>query len=539
MLGVSTVAHLLFSWMGYNPTDDGFTLAYSRRILEGQVPHRDFIIIRPVVSPLIHTPFILFGGEYTFWLSRLFVWFQFACISWAWVAVINRAFGHPFGRATRFFLALVGFVASANLFTLTAWHTVDGLFFASLGVWLLATRRHPVTRSGGYFLIAVSYLCKQSFLFLAPLSLLILGEWREKKYWVSIAAPGLIYGTYLLVTGALDEAISQMSSQTGLFSIGVVSYLNYGVALGIVAGFGALWLLNLRSTTRPRVGRILGYAGVALLVLVPACFVAAGFYLASLSTVSYGVFGMLVGAALCHAYAKKTRHADGVDAIDEKSKSRVALLVLALAWSASLSLGANSPLLVLGPLLASLVAFAYSARHRLDPRVLRGVLVVSGVLVLASFGMTRPVYIYNEDPYTELTKPLGGVLPGGRLIYTNPDTYAFMADLDRTVNRISATDKEYAIIPDVPGYWAQAEQTNPLPIDWLFPVELSDQDLIDRVERDLDAERGETVVIVQKVDAFFLSDDLLPLDKRDYPEVRYVRKNFDKVGETRFFELYE
>src|SRR5919199_1538178 len=87
LLIVPAVAHLLLSWRGFSPTDDGFTLAYSRRILEGQIPHRDFIIIRPFVSPLIHTPVVLFGGDYTYWVSRFFVWFEFACTSWAWLFV--------------------------------------------------------------------------------------------------------------------------------------------------------------------------------------------------------------------------------------------------------------------------------------------------------------------------------------------------------------------------------------------------------------------------------------------------------------------
>lgn len=545
LLGVPAVAHLLFSWMGYSPTDDGFTLAYSRRILEGQVPHRDFIIIRPFLSPLIHVPFVLFGGEYMFWLSRLFVWFQFACISWIWVSVINRAFDRPFGLATRFLVALVAFTASVSLFPVMAWHTVDGIFFASLGVWLLTSRRRPSTRIGGYFLIALAYLCKQSFVFLAPLSLLILGEWREKKYWAATAAPGLAYGAYLLATGALDEAISQAASQTGLFSVGVLSYLNYGVGLGLVAGFFALWFVNRRSGGRQRLDSALRYGGVAVLVLMPAGFVAVGLYTGNISTVSYGVFGVLAGATLYHAYAARRRKADGAEVTEEKSGLRVALLVLALAWSASLSLGANSPLLFVGPMLAVLMAFAYfagrgrPARDRIDFRAIQGVLLIAGVLVLVGFGMARPVHIYNEDPYTKLTKSLGGVLPGGRLIYTNPDTYAFMADLDQTVDRISKTDKKYAIIPDAPGYWAQAKQTNPLPIDWLFPVELGSQDLVDRVIRDLQAERGETVVLVQKVNAFTLAYDPLPLDERDYPVVRHVRENFDKTGETKFFELYE
>jgi hypothetical protein len=44
---VAAAAHLLYSSLGLNPTDDGFTLAYARRILDGQIPHRDFVIIRP------------------------------------------------------------------------------------------------------------------------------------------------------------------------------------------------------------------------------------------------------------------------------------------------------------------------------------------------------------------------------------------------------------------------------------------------------------------------------------------------------------
>src|ERR671933_1283922 len=150
LLIVPTLAHLLFSWMGFNPSDDGFTLAYSRRILEGQVPHRDFIIIRPFLSPLLHTPFVLFGGDYTYWVSRYFVWFQFACISWAWVCIVNRAFDNPFNNTTNLFIALVSFAASVHYFVLTAWHTVDGLFLSSIGLCVLLTQKPPKRRIIGY-----------------------------------------------------------------------------------------------------------------------------------------------------------------------------------------------------------------------------------------------------------------------------------------------------------------------------------------------------------------------------------------------------
>src|SRR5215203_3791994 len=225
---VPTVAHLLFSWRGFNAVDDGFTLAYSRRILEGQIPHRDFIIIRPFVSPLIHTPFVLFGGDYTFWVSRFFVWFEFACISWAWVCIANRAFDNPFDNGMKVFVGSVSFAASVHYFVLTAWHTVDGIFLSSIGVWMLLAQKHARWRVIGYLLIAAAYLCKQSFLLMAPLTLLLLGDWREKKYWVTITLPAAAYCAYLLVMGSLSEAVIQLASQSGLVSTGVGSYQNFG-----------------------------------------------------------------------------------------------------------------------------------------------------------------------------------------------------------------------------------------------------------------------------------------------------------------------
>jgi hypothetical protein len=134
---------------------------------------------------------------------------------------------------------------------------------------------------------------------------------------------------------------------------------------------------------------------------------------------------------------------------------------------------------------------------------------------------------------------LDGVLPGGRLIYTNPNTYDFLVDLDNATDAVSARNRTYAIIPDVPGYWVQSRQTNPLPVDWPQPVELNNQYLIDRVTRDLEAKRGEVVVIVQKVYAFYLADGFVPLDDDEYAVVKYVRTHFRKTGETEFFELYE
>jgi hypothetical protein len=530
LLIVPAVAHLLLSWRGFSPTDDGFTLAYSRRILEGQIPHRDFIIIRPFVSPLIHTPVVLFGGDYTYWVSRFFVWFEFACISWAWLSVINRAFDNPFNNLMKVFVALVSFAASVHYFVLTAWHTVDGLFLSSIGLWVLLTQKPPKRRIIGYLLIAIAYLCKQSFLFMAPLSVLLLGDWREKKYWLTITLPAAAYGVYLLATGSFSEAILQLSSQSGIVSAGVGSYLNYGILLGVVAGSCSMFLLSASTVPLLRTNRMPRYVGALVLMAIPASLIAVQLYRGSLAAVSFGVVGMVLGVVLYRIAGGITR--DG-------EKIPVALIALLLAWSVSLSVGYNYPALLLGPLFAILTAFVYSRRESLNPRFLHTTLIVVGAAILLSFAVSRPYYIYREQPSSELTEPLDDVLPGGRLIYTNPNTYTFFVDLNNAIDTVSARDRTYAIIPEVAGYWVQSGQTNPLLIDWPWPVELNNQYLTDRVTNDLAAKRGGVVVIVQKVDAFDLADGFIPLDEDNYPVVKYVREHFRKTNETEFFELYE
>src|SRR3990172_49476 len=94
LLALTIAVHLIFSPLGFNPTDDGFTLAYSRRLLEGEVPHRDFIIIRPALSPLLHVREVWLGGDHTYWISRLVFWLQLAVISFLWTLLIKIGRAH-------------------------------------------------------------------------------------------------------------------------------------------------------------------------------------------------------------------------------------------------------------------------------------------------------------------------------------------------------------------------------------------------------------------------------------------------------------
>jgi hypothetical protein len=294
---VPTIAHLLFSSLGFNPTDDGVLLASSRRILEGQVPYRDFISLYPILTPIMHSPFVLWAGDYTYWFSRYFVWFQLACIAWAWTFIVETILKYAFGRWERILLALISFAASAHNFPIMACNTIDGLFLISIGLYLCITPR-PFSRTCGYTMMSLAYLCKQSFLFAAPLALILLGDWRKIRYWIAIATPAGLYVLFLLLTDALADAAQQLVPSQHYLGDVLVGYYNRELLLGIIAGYLAIRLaIGEYKMQLPRFENWSRWSGIPALATLPllgiaATYVAGRFILQS----SFGLFGMTLGA---------------------------------------------------------------------------------------------------------------------------------------------------------------------------------------------------------------------------------------------------
>src|SRR5262245_39244973 len=153
---VPTLLHLLLSRYGFSPTDDGFVLAAARRVVDGQLPHRDFISVRPALSAWLHAPEILLGGgAYTYWLSREFVCLQLGAIAWAWVRTAEQLHERFLPLPERLGLAVLALILSLHTFPLMAWPSIDAMFLASLGICAVASRR-PRLMCVGYAALGAS-----------------------------------------------------------------------------------------------------------------------------------------------------------------------------------------------------------------------------------------------------------------------------------------------------------------------------------------------------------------------------------------------
>ena len=541
VVSVGLIAHLLFSWMGLIPTDDGFVMAYSRRLLEGEIPYRDFISVRPLASAVLYLPFVRLGGAHTFLLARLFVWVEFASCAWLWTRIIEHLLGLSFRRFNRILLALTAFSLSSHNFPLMPWFTVDGLFFLSLGLFV-AIRGSRAAQLCGYALVGLSALCKQTFVFAGPAAAVLLGHWRRLPTWISWGAPALAYGIWLLSLGALDDALVQMSVHTDLFSKGITVYVAYpSFAWGTLAGYWLWSHLASGEGTRPGVAgwagsraAFVGGTGLAAWAVGAAVYMGHGRYV---GFPPFAVFGAVLGVLLTGRGGR----------VGSAPLWRAGGLALASAWCASLSDGYNTPALGSGPLYVFLAAI-WMKQTLLDlpdgggdgtRRRWIGSLLLLFIATSATAGFVagRRQHVYLERPASELVQNLDDVFPGAKGIRSSQGAYDFLKDLGEAKLLARRHSARFAILPDLAGYWVKSEEVNPLLTDWSNRTELGSVALEERAIQNLVAQRGRIAIITQKVEADSVARSPIPFQGRRVL-LEYVRQHFEKVGETSFFEVY-
>jgi hypothetical protein len=186
----------------------------------GEVPYKDFVLIRPFISPLIHSTFLHIVPENHQVIFERYLFYILVALSSLFCSL---SICKIYKLVDPFLLASLGFVLSVSNFPPMAWHTVDGIFFASLAFYFLTL---------GYadlFLpfLLLSTLCKQSFFPLLLVGLFVIFSLRCKEilYWsIGELAVFIISLLVLLYYGKLlPNFIEQTTHSSGLIPA-ILSY---------------------------------------------------------------------------------------------------------------------------------------------------------------------------------------------------------------------------------------------------------------------------------------------------------------------------
>src|SRR3990172_5211539 len=141
------ISVLLFYCIAYAPfgisfTDEDFTFSLGYRIWNGQLPYRDFIYIRPPLSPMIQAGIIsVVPIDLAFLASRLYFYIGVFVYSYVAAMLIGQYFELSGYGTNKYYLATLAFVLSVHNFPPMPWHTTDGILFSTIAMYLLLSRK--------------------------------------------------------------------------------------------------------------------------------------------------------------------------------------------------------------------------------------------------------------------------------------------------------------------------------------------------------------------------------------------------------------
>jgi hypothetical protein len=509
-IGFLCVLSFYLSRLGYNPTDDGVILSLARRMFMWQAPHKEFISIRPTGSGLLHMPELLMGGNYVFLISRLVVCFQFACISYFSILLLQKASSFTASFFVKTIIFVIAFFLGLHSFPLIAWTTIDAIFCVVVGTYF-STFENKYIKQIGYGIAGFAIICKQNFIFMPFLLIILNKDVRNLGVWLFTILPTLVYVEMIFFSGSTLNAIEQFTARTELFQVGVKSFvLNPFLWIGF--GFSQLFF----GATKSEKFKAIKYL---FLLYLPVVLLGILCYRNSYRAIFFAEFGILISLII-------------IKIIQRNNEKWFLIFVAILAWSSAISLGWNST-----GLAAGIVWIALLTEVDFTKKWLTYVLVSALIFSSITFLYLRTNFIYRDNKAQKLTFQLDNIY-GFAGIKTNKNTAMAMNELNGVSQRLGAN--KYCVIADFAGFWATNSSNNPASIDWLINDEMPSKKLLAKAWKKIDENRNVKYIITQKYYAEYLADSLVPIRNNDanYTLIDSVKMHYIQKWEGKYFTVF-
>lgn len=513
---------------GMDTTDFGYFYAYAWRILQGQVPYRDFFYIKPALPLYWHAFWMwLTPGQWQILAGKAGFCLSLLASAWLGSLYLARIFKLDNIGIPLPLLATCGFIFAIHSFPHMPWHTADGVLF-SAGSLYAAVACQPLIAG---VLAACATGCKQSFA-LVPLAIAIMLWFGSSKkqciiFCAAFALCAAGAAALLVASGAWANFRAMTTGQ-----LAVAEALDAGIFIYLRQN----WLMPLLACLPWAISRIAGAKlpaplapGYVYLLILTFWYL---FTVIEQKTwIGFGaswptLFLMLGGIAvlLPRQFLLPYCAAQG-------SALAAALALgcpLLISWSTAISGGYKIPAMFATPLAFSFLLF--HKRFFGAARSLAWFLAICG-LVMFGAGYEYP-YVFPARPLarSEMTYNAGEVYPQAQGVFVDRDMYERLLELRQLAAKYGP---RYKTLPGFPfAYYLNGDQPQ-IGSDWLIDWEINgkvdelyqqlvDGDITVFMERDqLDAARA---------DAY---------ERAGYGVPQRVRKNWRIVDETPHFVIFQ
>lgn len=520
---------VLYGFWGFSETDGCFIPALSYRVVSGEIPHQDFFYVRPALSPLLHSLELLLLPDNLEMIGLRFVaYLMMGASIWLALESLKSQFDFKAIGISPWVLGTLAFAFSMHNFPPMPWHTLDGIFFACLGFFLLTRGSGAAWIASGMVAMVLSAFAKQPFA-VSPVvglgMLFFLYPRREVLKGLAWAAGVgvLAVGIFLLwdstgsVRTAMLSQISGSSKPEDLKFGAIGTYIR--PTLMWVVPVAVLWVLlhyvvRLKQTGLLMAGILIG--GISAWSVFQAYSIHVGQHFIA---PRFGFYHALLAGAFMVI---------GMQLVQRKDVKPMALLgaMALVSWASAVSWGYAYPVLFCLP---ALMAVAYFIGRVNNFRVPYLAYAASALIVLAAF------FASNRYPYMDAHRPLlthhlGDVFPRLSHIYTNQTSYNKHVAFKELYEKYG---DNFAVLPGFPlaHYLTQTKPT--IQLDWEHDGELMFDVGTKAILERLSAQQ--TIVFVEKDSK---AEAFLPPGNYKCSPLEHILGHWHQVDENAFFEVW-
>jgi len=518
---------LFYGRYGWNDTDEGFILASSWRIFNGQVPYKDFILIYPPLSYLAHSlTFYIIPDNYQIIFERLLFYVSLAVSSYFAATTIEYLFRISKSGLDKFILATVGFVLSVHSFPPMPWYTVDGIFFGSIGIYLIVRYDYISTEIAGILFLFLSALCKQPFYIMpfAGLFYILVKHKNIKRALFSGFTLIILLSVLILILikyDILNQFIQYTTGSTNLKDLikaGIYPYWRFDSAYFVTPLILGVLLVKLSSI----------YNQNLWIKLIPAIFISI-LLLYNIPSFITGLHNNRIPVIYSDSVARilfiLTFFYVLINFTSEIKWSALFFLIL-LSWCAGISWGYPTPVFFSTPLIAGffLVAKQYFRFGSLK-KLIYYVLILSTIVYYIGYQVPM-----RDSPRKELTYKLDKIFPKMKYIRTDNETFQKYSNLKELYEKYPVNFKT------MPGMVLSNYLTNtipPLAIDLVIDngVKNINDVLIPSYEE------KKPVLFIEKSPVLFTIDN--PNAKWRSSFTFWAMNNLVKIDSNQYFNVYK
>ncbi len=534
---------------GFNPTDEGVILAQSFRIVNSEIPHKDFISIRPVGSGYFHSLNYLIPAP-IFVAARYLVLFQFFVIA----VLCSLLFYNQIVKKsdlsinkTTYFIALIisAYTISILNYNLFSWTTIDAVFWSVISLYLFSIATKKIHYIFALISISLAALSRQTFAMATLIAFLYtLYEFRKKiisafLILLSGGLPFILYFGLLIYHNALKDFILQMSGRTEFFETAILQFVKrffvswstplniFTIAVSILIYFRKDFTFK-RTFNKNTLSKYLPviYLAITFLLVIK-------YFLAKEQNIYSLPFELFFSAIAISIY-------NGVCFPQQTKLFYFSFSIILISWISAISLGDNTPVFSSGPLFITVVMNSVNiiilSKSNI-PKSFPALTLFLSLIILFSGFISQRKFNYRDNPAQMLEAGLYKVSSQFGKIKTNKNLIEYYSELKKIIDSLPSAKNNTIVYPHNAAFYPAFYTKNPFSLDWLITNEFVGQG--QRVKSDLEKllNRDKTYIIIDKVNLITINNNYNPSEYSNIIK-EFAENNFQLIQETKYFKIY-